>query len=211
MKLLTFLFLLVTASDPFSRFSYCRENSRGPYELQCVNLDADGKGEVRFKRRGADEIKVSIELSAAARDHFLSVVAATNYLDQGDTYESGRKVADLGRKTLSIDLPSGNRQADFNYSTRKEVIDLVAFFDALINQETIGFDIDNALQFDRLSIPKRLEQIENELKANRIGDPDRLIPTLDKIQSDSRLMNYARTRAGKIKEEITAKKTGASK
>ena len=51
-----------------------------------------------------------------------------------------------------------------------------------------------------------LEQIENELKANRIADPDRLILMLEKIEADQRLMNYARTQAGKIKKQIQTRK-----
>ena len=66
-------------------------------------------------------------------------------------------------------------------------MELAAFFENLINQETLGFDVDNAIQFDRLSIPKRLDQIENELRANRIADPERLIPLLDKIEADQRV------------------------
>ena len=136
----------------------------------------------------------------------MAALEATNYLAQGETYESNRKVADLGRKHLTIELPSEKRESVFNFSDRKEVMELSAFFDALINQETISFDVDNAIQFERLSIPKRLDQIENELKANRIGDPDRLIPMLEKIEADQRLMNYARTQAGKIKKQIQTRK-----
>src|SRR5262249_39551207 len=63
-------------------------------------------------------------------------------------------------------------------------------------------DITNAIQFERLSIPKRLEQVENELRSNRIADPERLVPLLEKIEKDSQIMNYARTQAGKIKKQI---------
>jgi len=199
-------FLAVLRLTDFSSFTYCRENSRGLYELQCVQLDSTAKGEVKFKRRQADSVNVMIQLSPAAQERFIAALEATNYLAQGDTYESGRKVADLGRKRLTLELPSGKREATFNYSDRKEVMDLAAFFDALINQETISFDLDNAIQFERLSIPKRLEQIENELKANRIGDPDRLIPMLEKIEADQRLMNYARTQASKIKKQIQTRR-----
>jgi len=195
----------LTLAD-FSNFTYCRENSRGPYELQCVQLDSSARGEVKFKRREADTVSVQIQLSQAGRDRFLAALAATNYLDQADTYESNRKVADLGRKRLTIEMPSGKREASFNFSERREVMDLSAFFENLINQETIGFDVDNAIQFDRLSIPKRLDQIENELRANRIADPERLIPMLDKIEADQRVMNYARTRAGKLKKQIQTRK-----
>ncbi len=85
--------------------------------------------------------------------------------------------------------------------------DLSTFFEGLINQETLDFDIVNAMQFERLSIPKRLEQVENELKSNRIADPERLVPMLEKIESDQQIMNYARSQAAKIKKQIqTAKK-----
>ena len=171
-----------------------------------MDLKPDGQGEVRFKRREAEMVNVNIQLSPPATDKFLAVLAGTNYLDGGNTYESPRKVADLGRKRLKLDMPSGMREASFNYSSRKDVAELVNFFEGLINQETIGFDIDNALQFERLSIPKRLYQIENEIKANRIPDPVRLIPILEKIEGDQRIMNIARTHAGKIKQQIQARK-----
>ena len=189
----------------FSSFTFCRENSRGPFELQCVQLDAEARGGVKFRRRGADTITAAIHLSPAARDRFNAVLSATGYLSAAETYESGRKVADLGKKRLTLVTPAGTKEATYNYSDRREVTELTAFFEALINQETIGFDLDNAIQFERLSVPKRLDQIENELRSNRIADPDRLILLLEKIEGDQRVMNYARIQAGKIKKQIQAK------
>jgi hypothetical protein len=201
-----FIAISMLLPQGFSLFSYCRENSRGPFEVQCIALDAAGSGDVRFKRRdAADEINLTIQLSPAAKDRYLAVIAATNNLEQGGSYESNRKVADLGRKTLVLEMPAGRREASFNYSTRKEVADLVSFFEGLINQETIGFDIATALQFERLSIPQRLEDIENELRSNRISDPLRLIPVLEKIEQDQRLVNFARTRASRLKQQIQGK------
>jgi len=198
-------FALFLLSD-FTSFTYCHENTRGPYEMQCLRLDADAKGEVKFKRRQADTVNVPIQLSETAREKFISVLAATNYLDHPETFESGKKIADLGAKRITIEIAGGKREATFNYSVRKDVIELSAFFEGLINQETLGFDMRNAMQFEKLSVPKRLEQVENELKANRISDPDRLIPMLEKIEADQQIMNYARTQAGKIKKQIQAAK-----
>src|SRR5919198_1139622 len=197
----TALYISLLALAEFSSFTYCHENTRGPYETQCVQLDADAKGEIRFKRRQADRGKLPIQLSATRREKFLSVLAATNYLDHPDTFESGKKIADLGQKRLTIELPSGKREGTFNYSMRKDITDLSSFFEGLLNQETLGFDLLNALQFERLSIPKRLEQLENELKSNRIADPERLVPVLEKIEKDQQVLNYARTQAGKIKKK----------
>ena len=190
----------------FSVFTYCHENTRGPYEMQCIQLDAEAKGEVKFKRRQAETVNVPIQLSDAAREKFIAVVAGTNYLDHPETFESGKKIADLGAKHVTIEMAGDKREATFNYSMRKDVTELSAFFEGLINQETLGFDIRNAMQFEKLSIPKRLEQVENELKANRISDPDRLIPMLEKIETDQQIMNYARNQAGRIKKQIQAAK-----
>src|SRR5262249_14600534 len=93
------LFFLLTAPD-FSSFTYCHENTRGPYELQCIQLDADAKGEVKFKRRQAETVSERLELSAGARQRFLTLLAATNYLEHPETFESGKKIADLGAKHL---------------------------------------------------------------------------------------------------------------
>ena len=201
------LFLSLLTLADFSSFTYCHENTRGPYEVQCIQLNAEAKGEVKFKRRQAETVNVPIELSTAGRDKFIALLGATNYLDHPETFESGRKIADLGAKRLTVETPSGKREGTFNFSLRKDISDLSTFFEGLLNQETLGFDITNAMQFERLSIPKRLEQVENELKSNRIADPERLIPVLERIEKDQQIMNYARTQAGKIKKQIqTAKK-----
>jgi len=200
-----FFILLLTLAD-FSSFSYCHENTRGPYEVQCIQLDAAAKGDIKFKRRQADTVELPLELSPSAREKFLSMLAATNYLENPETFESGKKIADLGKKRLTVETPSGKREGTFNYSLRKDITDLSTFFENLINQETLSFDIVTAMQFERLSVPKRLEQLENEFKANRIADPERLIPVLEKIENDQQIVNYARTQAGRLKKQIQAPK-----
>jgi hypothetical protein len=199
------IFSFLVLAD-FSSFTYCHDNKRGPFETQCVQLDSEAKGEIKFKKREAETVNLPIQLSPAGREKFVSLLEATNHLDHPETFESGKKIADLGLKRLAIELPSGKREGSFNYSMRKDISDLSAFFEALINQETLGFDITNAIQYERLSIPKRLDQVANELKFNRIADPDRLIPLLERIEKDQQIMNFARTQAGKIKKQIQTEK-----
>jgi hypothetical protein len=201
----TVLISLLALAD-FTNFTYCHDNTRGPYESQCIRLDSEAKGEINFKRRDAENVNLPIELSAAAREKFLSLLAATNNLEKPETFESGRKIADLGVKRVTIELPSGKREGTFNYSLRKDITDLQGFFENLINQATLGFDITTAMKFDRLSIPKRLDQLETEIKSNRIADSEGLIPLLEKIEKDQQIVNYARTHAGKIKSQILSPK-----
>ena len=60
------IFALFLLAD-FTGFTYCHENSRGPYELQCLQFDQNAKGEVKFKRREAETVTVPIQLSDPAR------------------------------------------------------------------------------------------------------------------------------------------------
>lgn len=200
------LLLSFLAFADFSNFTYCHDNTRGLYEQQCIQLDANGQGQVRFKRRQEDTVTEPVQLSSAAKQKFLTLLAATNYLEHPETFESGKKIADLGAKRLTVETPAGKREGTFNYSLRKDITDLSNFFEGLLNQEALQFDIRNAMQFEKLSIPKRLESMENELKANRISDPEGLVPLLEQIEANSQILNYARSEAGKIKKEIQAKK-----
>ena len=198
--------LLFAPQEPFSLFTYCRDAARGVYESQCLYIKPDGSGEMRFKRRGSAEVQQPVVLSASGRERFIAVIAATNHLENAANYESKRKVADLGRKRVVIDMPSGSRTAEFNYSDLKEVVALSTFFDALVNQQTLMFDLESALRFERLTVPERIDQIENELRANRIADPPGLVPLLEKVGQDQRVMDYARSQATELKDRLTAGK-----
>ena len=199
---LLLLIMLQPAQESFTRFSYCRAMPRGLYEKQCLALTPDGTGEGQFKRRGSDQVQRTFLLSPSGRAKFLSVIAATNNLENGKNYETKRKVADLGRKHVSLEMSSGTREADFNYSDLKEVNALSAFFDALLNQQTLALDLETAIRYERLSVPQRLDQLEDELKVGRIGDPEGLIPLLDKISEDKQVLDYARQHAQQIKNRV---------
>jgi len=198
---LVLLFLIQPQSD-FTSFRYCVENARGPWQVRCVELDSEGKGRFNMTPRGAERVDLAVELSTEVAAGFIDLLEATNYLAYGDRYESNRNVADLGTKKLSLQGPMGLREAEFNFSTRREVKRLVVFFDNLIMQELLVLDIDIALQFDRLAIPKKLDQIEKQLRAKRVTDVKRLIPVLERIESDRRLVNFAREIAARLRREI---------
>ena len=194
--------LMLTLQGGFSTFSFCKEYSRGQYAFQCVDLDASGEGTFKFQPFDADTMDIPMELSADATAEFVRLLSETDYVAAGDQYESSRTYADLGMKKLAIEGPWGRREAIFNYTDFGEVRSLVTFFERLIGQELMAFDIDTALQFDRLSIPRKLDLMERALRAGRIVDQRRLIPILDKIVADRRVVNIARTMATRLKRQI---------
>jgi hypothetical protein len=198
--------LLMPTQQNFTNFSYCRESASGDFEMLCIDLDSSGVGQARFKRRDDDDLKVAVALSPAGKNQFLSALSGTKYLEKASTYESKRKVADLGKKHLTLEMPSGRREAEFNYSDLKDVNALVTFFEGLITQEAIAIDLKWALQFDRLGIPERLDQLENVLKQGRITDPKSMVDVLAQIDHDENIVNYARVHARELSEKITSGK-----
>jgi hypothetical protein len=201
------LFLLLMPAEPdFTKFTYCRESANGQFEMLCIELDPSAVGQARFKRRDDDELKFAITLSPGGKNQFISALSGTKYLEKASTYESKRKVADLGKKHLTLEMPSGRREAEFNYSDMKDVNALVTFFEALIMQEAIAIDLGWALQFDRLGIPERLDQLENVLKQGRIADPKSMVEVLGMIDRDEHIVNYARVHARELSEKITSGK-----
>lgn len=198
--------LLASPQQTFTKFTYCRESPSGPFEKLCIQLDPEAVGEARFTRRDDDDLKFAITLSPGGKNQFLAVLSGTKYLEKSKTYESKRKVADLGKKLLTLEMPSGRREAEFNYSDMKDVNALVTFFEGLIMQEAIAIDLGWALQFDRLGIPERLDQLESVLKQGRIVDPKSMVEVLGLIARNENIVNYARTHARELSEKISSGK-----
>jgi hypothetical protein len=200
---LTLLLILpVPQSEAFTRFSFCRESPAGQYGIQCFELDSNGKGTFKFSPVDADTVEVGFEFSPDGAVMFNELLEDTDYLEDGDQYESGRRVANLGTKTIVIDGPWGQREAVFNYTTVDEAAALTRFFERLIAQEMFLFDVDIALEFDRLGIPDRLDWLEREIRAGRLADTGRVVALLERIERDQGLVNFARTTATRLKEDI---------
>lgn len=199
-----FLALLLPAllqDAGFIEFGFCRELP-GPGEVsECVSLDPGGRGAFTVREDG-EEFTDPLELSAAAMTRLRRQLEDTGYLADATEYESGRPVANTGRKTLTVEGAWGRREAVFNYSDRGEVISLLTFLDRLIAQEHLRMDLDSALSFDRLNLPALLERVDAERRQDRLVDPARLIDVLERIASDSRVLNLARTDARDLIEKI---------
>jgi hypothetical protein len=190
----------------FTRFLYCHDFSRGVYETQCVELNPDGTGAVRYKPREAAEVRTEVVLSQPAFDRFASALIRTRFLAGSASYESKKKVGDLGLKRLAVELPEGRREASFNYSEIKDVRDLVEFLDGLINQEMALMRLEASLKYQRLGVPDNLEFIAGEIQANRIVDSLRMAEAMERVQNDSKVLDSARETARKLKTQLLKKK-----
>ena len=203
-SLLLFSLLALLPQSDFTSFSFCRDGLGGTGDVQCIRLEASGEGTFMLMYADADTVDVEFDLSTSGTRKFIDLLAGTDYLAEADEYDSGQEVLSVGRKNMVLEGPQGTREASFYLATRIEVTQLAGFFDRLITQEMLLLDIETALEFDRLGIPGRLDQIERDLGRDRLADAPRLIPMLERIAADTRIVNYARTTATRLKEDIEA-------
>jgi hypothetical protein len=202
--LLALLFAASPQDPGFTQFGFCRDIPGAGEVSECLSLDAGGHGTFTIHEdRG--EFTDPLELSRPAMARLARHLADTSYLEDASGYESGRRVANTGRKILTLEGPWGRREAAFTYSDRNEVISLLTFLDRLIAQEHLRMELESALSFDRLNLPALLEGLDTDRRQDRLVDPARFLDVLGRIASDSRVLNLARTSAreliGKIGED----------
>jgi len=206
---LAFLFMspmtigvLVAADSPPVQFFWRKDLSRGLTEYNIVELAGTGAGKFQFKERNSESIVIDLELRPATVDMLLNLFVQADFLNESKDFVSPRKVADMGMKTIRFEMGSRKREVSFNYTEDRGVQRVVNFFENLWLQEKALFQIDVALKYDRLGIPKMLDDLQKNMKANRIVAPERFTAVLDKIYQDESVINYARVEARKLLADL---------
>jgi hypothetical protein len=192
----------VSAEDLPLRFVWQKTIQRGSIEFYGLELDGKGKGKFSFKKREEDLVELDFQINPSKVESLLSSFVHADFLNETKNFVSPRKVADMGQKTIGFKSGIREREVTFNYTEDRMLQEIVDFFENLCQQEKSLFEMNLALKYDRLGIPKKLDELERNLTAKRIVDPERFAPVLEKICQDESLMNLARTEAKKILSKI---------
>jgi hypothetical protein len=187
-----------TAANGAFRCSWKIVQSRGAYPFSSIELDQSGNGQFRFQKLESPLITVDFHLNRPKVDSLYNLFLESSFLNESKNFTSPRKVADLGMKTIRFETGQQTREVTFNFTEDKDLREINNFFENLDEQEKFLFDLELALKHDRLGIPKRLDFLEREFKANRIVAPERFRPILEKISEDDSLINLARKEARKL-------------
>ncbi|MSO22358.1 MAG: hypothetical protein EXQ58_03695 [Acidobacteria bacterium] len=194
-------------TESVSQFLWKRNNSRGLLESYGIELDSNGNGQFCFKKRNDVEIKQPVKLRASAFETLRALFQKADFFDESRDFVSQRKVADMGSKTVRFETGSKQREVVYNYTEDRTLQEITTFFENLCQQERALFEMDLALKYDRLGIPKKLDELGTNLNAKRIIAPERFEPVLEKIYADQTLMNLARKEAKKLLVRIEKMKT----
>jgi hypothetical protein len=197
-------------NHPLPRFTWKKDNSRGNMESYGIELSENGRGHVQFKKRNEESLTLEIALKPSAIETLVILFTRADFLNESKDFISQRKVADMGTKTVRYETASRKREVVYNYSEDKGLQEISNFFENLCLQERALFEMDLALKYDRLGIPKKLDELDRNLAAKRIVAPERFTEVLEKIYQDQSLMNLARKEAKKILSKIEKMQTFAN-
>jgi hypothetical protein len=184
-------------------FAYKFENARFYIPLLEIDLAADGSGEVRFKRGESDEIldlKFKLMPSTLARVRRLCV--STQFLTSDADYQDKKDFSHLGWISISAKQGELSRSVRFNYTLNAEIRELSEIFRAIATQEIHVFDMETAQRYQPLDLPGRLEALENDLRLERLAEPERMLMPLREIAGDDTQPLIARNHASRIIDGI---------
>lgn len=189
------------------KFGYKFEQPRFWVSIIEIDLDGKGEGELRFKRGETDElIDLKLKILPATVARIRQLYEKTNFLSSDENYQDKRDHSNLGWVSLYLKAGERERQARFNYTQNLEVKELADIFRALATQRIHLLDIENSQQYQPLDTPKRLEEIENDLRLERIAEPEQLLPALRDIAKSDFAPLIARNQAKRIIESIEKNK-----
>ena len=184
-------------------FAYKFENARFYIPLLEIDLAADGSGEVRFKRGESDEIldlKFKLMPSTLARVRRLCM--STQFLTSDADYQDKKDFSHLGWISISAKQGELSRSVRFNYTLNPEIRELSEIFRAIATQEIHVFDMETAQRYQPLDLPGRLEALENDLRLERLAEPERMLTPLREIAGDDTQPLIARNHASRIIDGI---------
>jgi hypothetical protein len=150
---------------------------------------ADDPQPEKFKL-SEDLVKQAFDL-ADKLDHF-----------KGESLEIRKKIANMGKKTLTYENGAEHGSQSFNYSERPEAMELVALFERISNTQQANIELDRLMHFDKLGLMKRLLQVEMDLDHKDLAEPSLLVPKLEDIAANKAYMDIARLRARIILNKI---------
>lgn len=199
------------AQDTHRKFVWTKNSSRGSLESYGVDLNENGTGRFYFKKREQEQVELPLTLKSAAIEALVVLFVKADFLNESKEFASPRKVADMGEKTVRFQSGSQSREVVYNYTEDRVMQEITNFFENLCQQERSLFEIDLALKYDRLGIPKKLDELDRNLSARRIVAPERFAPLLERIYQDQSLMNLARKEAKKLLSRIEKMQTVGNK
>jgi hypothetical protein len=184
-----------------ARLAYTRVLKGSSPEYISVTVNANGSGTFDGRQLADPPKPMSFKLTAATAQRLFSLAAEMNNFQAIDL-ESHRNVANLGEKTFTYERDGKKSSATFNYTQRKEAVELSETFERIATVEEHVQRLQFAIKYDPLSLPGDLLRVQIDLANKALADPEMMVPTLEEIARNPRFMHLAQERAQDILQRV---------
>jgi len=168
-----------------------------------IKINQAGSGTYDIRQLDEDPNPQPFEVSPPLAQRIFALAAKLNNFQNVDL-EVHRRLANLGAKTLLYEKGAEKHETDFNYTLDDTATQLVNIFEGLSRQTTDLSDLVRTMRYDHLGVNDVLLQIERDYNNKLLPEPERLLPTLDQLAADDKLIDIARARARSLATRIRA-------
>lgn len=166
-----------------------------------IKVSDSGSGSYDIRQLDEDPNPHPLEVGSALAQRIFQL-AATLHNFQGANLDVHRRIANLGQKTLKYDKGSDSYEVTFNYTLNDSATQLLDIFEGIAREESDLADLQRTMKYDRLGVNDVLMQVEGDYTKKLLPEPERLLPTLDQIASDEKIIDLARERARTLANHI---------
>jgi len=171
-----------------------------------IKVPESGDASFDIRQLSEDADPQPFQVGPPVRAKILELAAALHNFD-GLDLDVHRRIADLGQKTLRYENGAMVHEAHYNYTLNHDAAQLAMIFEGLSQQQQDAALLEQRLKYDRLGVNDALRQFETDLAQRILPEPERLLPVLDRIAADTRVVDVARDRSRALAERIRTSQT----
>jgi hypothetical protein len=181
--------------------SYRRVFKGSSPEFIEIKIGEKGKATFEIRQLEEDPDAEPFEVGPAVRQKIFELAGELNNFAIGDL-DIQKRIANLGQKTFRYERDTEVHETTFNYTLNVPANQLMQIFEGLAKQQGDLVLLVRRVKYDRLGVNDALRQFESDMDHRLLPEPERLLPVLDQIGTDSHFVEIARTRARALAERI---------
>lgn len=174
--------------------------SSSPEFIEVV-ITPSGASVVDIRQLDDDPDPQPVEISPELAAQMFAMADELSHF-QGIDLDVKRRLANLGQKTFRYEAGDQASETTFNYTVNQTAVQLMQAFEGIARQEGHRQLLLHRLRFDRLGVNDALLSLESDLRRGLIPEPARLVPVLEAVSNDTRVIEMARSRARALIERM---------
>lgn len=166
-----------------------------------IKVAEDGAATYDIRQLSEDPDPEPFQVGEPVRAKIFELAGELHNFD-GVDLDVHRRIADLGQKTFRYEKGSEVHEAHYNYTLNHSATQLALIFEGLFQQQRDLTTLEQRLKYDRLGVNDALHQFEDDLSQRTLPEPEHLLPVLDRIAAEPRIVDVARQLARALAERI---------